>query len=79
MVTHLRISLGLELLNFSNLAIHSCPSLLGPACIVQINVSHYKANIIFFFSQRDIRISNLNASIRAQHKHEPTVRAAQLI
>ena len=28
-----------------------------------------------FFSQKDNRIPNLNASIRAQHKHEPAMKA----
>ena len=31
-----------------------------------------------FFSQRDKRIPNLNASIRAQHKHEPKVKAVRV-
>ena len=31
-----------------------------------------------FFPQRDNRIPNLNASIKAQHKHEPTMRAVRV-
>ena len=31
-----------------------------------------------FFLQRDNRISHLNASIRAQHKHESTMRAVRV-
>ena len=30
------------------------------------------------FPQRDNRIPNLNASIKAQHKHEPTMRAVRV-
>ena len=30
-----------------------------------------------FLPQRDNRIPNLNASIKAQHKHEPTVRVQE--
>ena len=31
-----------------------------------------------FFPQRENRILNLNASIKAQHKHEPTMRAIRV-
>ena len=31
-----------------------------------------------FFSRRDNRIPNMNASIRAQHKHEPNVKAVRV-
>ena len=31
-----------------------------------------------FFSQSDNRIPNLNASIRAQHRHEPKVKAMRV-
>ena len=31
-----------------------------------------------FFLQRDNRISNLNASIRAQHRYEPKVKAVRV-
>ena len=74
MVTHLRISLGLQLLNFRDLTIHShclyfCVML--HACIVQILAMGD------LFHKGIYRIPSLNASIRAQHKNEPIMRSAK--
>ena len=56
------------------------PSLLDIACIVQMLAISRMAEqwTLTFFSQRDNRISYMNASISAQHKNEPTMKAMRV-
>ena len=82
MVTHLSISI---ILNADCLTSVKWPftltALTFGSCLHCANVSYFKdgwAVNFNFFPQRDNRIPNLNASIKAQHKHEPTMRAVRV-
>ena len=79
MVTHHRFRLFLGCLT-SEIGPFTLIALTFGSCLYCANVSHYKdgwAVNFSFFAQRDNRIPNLNASITAQHKHEPAVKAVR--
>ena len=78
MVTHLNIILG-----------HDCStSVIWPftlnaftfeSCLCKCQpLQGWVSSELDFFLERDNRLPNLNASIRAQHKHETKMRAARV-
>ena len=80
MATHHSITLNAECLTSVKWPFTLTALTFGP-CLHFANISYFKdgwAVNFNFYLQTDNRIPNLNASIKAQHKQEPTVRAVRV-
>ena len=80
MVTHISIILNADCLTSVILPI-SLTALTFGSCLDCANISYFKdgwAVNFNIFPQQDYGIPNLNASIKAQPKHEPTKRAVRV-
>ena len=80
MVTYLSIILNADCLTSVKCPFTLTASTFGP-CLHCANVNYFKGGLAVnfnFFPQRDNRIPNLNASIKAQYKHESTMRLVRV-